>query len=100
MPATTPIIKVEATRSYGAEVVLSGDSYDDAYAKSLELQKEHGYVFIHPFNDVEVLLGQGTTAIEIYHQLKDVDAILVPIGGGGFASGVALASKAINPHRS
>ena len=70
MPATTPIIKVEATRSYGAEVVLSGDSYDDAYAKSLELQKEHGYVFIHPFNDVEVLLGQGTTAIEIYHQLK------------------------------
>ncbi len=98
MPATTPIIKVEATRSYGAEVVLSGDSYDDAYAKSLELQKEHGYVFIHPFNDVEVLLGQGTTAIEIYNQLKDVDAILVPIGGGGFASGVALASKAINPH--
>ncbi len=98
MPATTPIIKVEATRSYGAEVVLSGDSYDDAYAKSLELQKEHGYVFIHPFNDVEVLLGQGTTAIEIYHQLKDVDVILVPIGGGGFASGVALASKAINPH--
>lgn len=97
MPATTPIIKVEATRSYGAEVVLSGDSYDDAYAKSLELQKEHGYVFIHPFNDVEVLLGQGTTAIEIYNQLKDVDAILVPIGGGGFASGVALASKAINP---
>ena len=98
MPATTPIIKVEATRSYGAEVVLFGDSYDDAYQKSLELQKEHGYVFIHPFDDLEVLLGQGTTALEIIDELKDVDAILVPIGGGGFASGVALATKMVNPH--
>lgn len=98
MPATTPIIKVEATRSYGAEVVLFGDSFDDAYAHAVELQKKHGYVFIHPFDDVEVLLGQGTTALEICNQLKDVDAILVPIGGGGFASGVALASKCINPH--
>lgn len=98
MPATTPIIKVEATRSYGAEVVLSGDSYDDAYKKSLELQKKHGYILIHPFDDIEVLLGQGTTALEIIDELKDVDAILVPIGGGGFASGVALAAKLVNPN--
>lgn len=98
MPATTPIIKVEATRSYGAEVVLYGDSFDDAYARALELQKEHGYVFIHPFDDPEVILGQGTTALEIIDQLKDVDAILVPVGGGGFVSGVALAAKLVNPH--
>ena len=86
MPATTPILKVEATRAYGAEVVLYGDSFDDAYAKSLELQKKKGYVYIHPFNDQKVLAGQGTTALEIIDELKDVDAILVPIGGGGFAS--------------
>ena len=97
MPATTPILKVEATRTYGAEVVLQGDSFDDAYAHSLTLQKKHGYVYIHPFNDREVLLGQGTTALEIVDALKDVDAILVPIGGGGFASGVALATKLVNP---
>lgn len=97
MPATTPIIKVEATRGYGAEVVLCGDSYDDAYAKALELQKEHGYVFVHPFDDLDVLLGQGTAALEIISDLKDVDAILVPVGGGGFASGVALAAKTVNP---
>lgn len=97
MPATTPILKVEATRAYGAEVVLQGDSFDDAYAHSLTLQKKHGYVYIHPFNDREVLLGQGTTALEIVDALKDVDAILVPIGGGGFASGVALATKLVNP---
>lgn len=88
MPATTPILKVEGTRALGAEVVLHGDGFDDAYAHSLELQKKHGYVYIHPFNDLQVLLGQGTTALEIIDALKDVDAILCPIGGGGFASGV------------
>lgn len=98
MPATTPIIKVEATRAFGAEVVLYGDSFDDAYERAVELQKEHGYIFIHPFDDLEVLLGQGTTALEIIDELKDVDVILVPIGGGGFASGVALASKMVNPN--
>lgn len=98
MPATTPILKVEATRAYGAEVVLHGDSFDDAYAHSVELQKAHGYVYVHPFNDREVLLGQGTTALEIINELKDVDAILVPIGGGGFASGVALATKVVSPN--
>ncbi|MBO4401652.1 MAG: threonine ammonia-lyase [Selenomonadaceae bacterium] len=98
MPATTPILKVEATKAYGAEVILHGDSFDDAYAHSLELQQAHGYVYVHPFNDREVLLGQGTTALEIINELKDVDAILVPIGGGGFASGVALATKVVSPH--
>lgn len=98
MPATTPILKVEGTRALGAEVVLYGDSFDDAYAHSLELQKKYGYVYIHPFNDLQVLLGQGTTALEIIDALKDVDAILCPIGGGGFASGVALATKLVNPN--
>ena len=98
MPATTPLLKVEATRAYGAEVVLSGDSFDDAAAKAVELQQEFNYTFIHPFNDIEVILSQGATALEIIDDLKDVDAILVPIGGGGFASGVALATKMVNPH--
>jgi threonine dehydratase len=98
MPATTPILKVEATKAYGAEVVLHGDSFDDAYLYSLELQKKHGYIYVHPFNDKEVLLGQGTTALEIINELKDVDAILVPIGGGGFASGVSLATKLVSPN--
>ena len=97
MPATTPILKVEGTKALGAEVVLHGDGFDDAYAYSLELQKKHGYVYIHPFNDLQVLLGQGTTALEIIDACKDIDAILVPIGGGGFASGVALATKLVNP---
>ena len=97
MPATTPILKVEATKNFGVEVVLHGDSFDDAAAHSLELQKQYGYVYVHPFNDREVLLGQGTTALEIINELKDVDAILVPVGGGGFVSGVALATKLVSP---
>lgn len=91
-------MKVEATRAYGVEVVLHGDTFDDAAAKAQELREEHGYVYIHPFNDLEVLLGQGTTAMEIVDECKDADCILVPIGGGGFASGVALATKALNPN--
>ena len=98
MPATTPILKVEGTKALGAEVVLHGDVFDDAYTYSLELQKQHGYVYIHPFNDLQVLLGQGTTALEIIDACKDIDAILVPIGGGGFAAGVALATKLVNPN--
>ena len=97
MPATTPILKVEGTRALGAEVVLYGDGIDDAYAHSLKLQKEKGYVYVHPFNDRDVLLGQGTTALEIVNDCRDIDAILVPIGGGGFASGVAVATKLANP---
>jgi len=97
MPATTPILKVEATKAYGANVVLYGDSFDDAYKHSLEIQKEQNSIYIHPFNDKEVILGQSTVALEIIDALKDVDVILVPIGGGGFASGVALATKLVNP---
>ena len=93
MPATTPILKVEGTRALGAEVVLHGDGFDDAYAYSLELQKKRGYVYVHPFDDLQVLLGQGTTALEILQDWQDVDVILVPVGGGGYASGVALAAK-------
>lgn len=98
MPATTPILKVEGTRALGADVVLHGDGFDDAYAYSRELQKKHGYVYVHPFDDLQVLLGQGTVALEIMQDWADVDVILVPIGGGGFASGVALAAKLTNPH--
>ena len=97
MPATTPILKVEATRALGATVILHGNGFDDAYAHSLELQEEKGYVYIHPFNDRDVLVGQGTIALEVIDALKDVDAILVPVGGGGLASGIALAVKLVNP---
>ena len=97
MPATTPIIKVEATRNYGANVVLYGDSYDEAYKKARELEAEHNYVFVHPFDDLDVILGQGTVALEILNELEDVDEILVPIGGGGLASGIAFAAKMLKP---
>ena len=97
MPATTPILKVEATRALGATVILHGNGFDDAYAHSLTLQKEKGYVYIHPFNDHDVIVGQGTIALEVIDALKDVDVILVPVGGGGLASGVALGAKLVNP---
>mgnify|MGYP000710332105 CR=1 FL=1 len=97
MPQHTPLIKVEATRRYGAEVVLHGEVYDDAYKKALELQKENGYIFVHPFNDEEVLEGQGTIALEILDELPDADIILVPLGGGGLVSGIASAAKLKNP---
>ena len=97
MPATTPIIKVEATKNYGVNVVLSGDSYDEAYAKAKELEAEHNYVFVHPFDDIDVIMGQGTLALEILKELDDVDIILVPIGGGGLISGIAFAIKMLKP---
>lgn len=97
MPAATPIIKVEATKSYGVQVILYGDSYDEAYKKARELEKEHNYVFVHPFDDLDVIVGQGTLALEIIEEMPDVDAILVPIGGGGLASGIALAAKMLKP---
>ncbi len=97
MPAHTPLIKVEATKALGAEVVLYGEVYDDAYNKAVELQKEHGYTFVHPFDDEDVIEGQGTIALEILDELPDADIILVPIGGGGLISGVAAAAKAIKP---
>lgn len=98
MPAHTPLIKVEATESYDANVVLAGEVYDDSYQKALDLQKEHGYTFVHPFNDEDVIEGQGTIALEILEELPDADVILVPIGGGGLISGVACAAKLINPN--
>lgn len=98
MPKSTPLIKVEATKSYGADVVLAGDCYDEAYEEARRLEKEHGYVFIHPFNDLDVIEGQGTIGLEMVEELKDVDCILVPIGGGGLISGIALAIKKINPN--
>jgi threonine dehydratase len=97
MPAHTPLIKVENTEQLGAEVVLHGEVYDDAYAKAVELMKKEGYTFIHPFDDEDVIEGQGTIALEILEELPDADIILVPVGGGGLISGVAAAAKAINP---
>ena len=93
MPTTTPLIKVERTRSYGAEVVLYGNVYDEACAKAYELAEENGYTFIHPFNDLRVATGQGTIAMEIIQDLPFVDYILVPIGGGGLACGVSTLAK-------
>ena len=98
MPKTTPLIKVEATRKYGAQVVLAGNCYDEAYEEACRLQRKHNYVFIHPFDDIGVIEGQGTIALEILEELDDTDCILVPIGGGGLISGIALAAKAINPN--
>ena len=93
MPTTTPLMKVNRTKSYGAEVVLYGDVYDEACKKALELSEEHGYTFIHPFDDLTVATGQGTIAMEIVKELPLVDYILVPVGGGGLATGVSTLAK-------
>ncbi len=97
LPDTAPISKVEATKGYGADVCLVNGVYDDAYNKALELRDEMGYTFVHPFDDEDVIAGQGTIGLEIIQSLNDVDAILVPIGGGGLISGIAYAVKQINP---
>ncbi|MBQ8406178.1 MAG: threonine ammonia-lyase [Clostridia bacterium] len=97
LPDGAPISKVEATKSYGAEVCLVEGVYDDAYQKALALREEKGYTFIHPFNDEDVIAGQATIALELAEQLPDLDAVLVPIGGGGLISGIAYAIKTINP---
>lgn len=98
LPDGAPISKVEATKSYGAEVCLVEGVYDDAYQKALQLRDEKGYTFIHPFNDEDVIAGQGTIALEIADQLPDLDAVLVPIGGGGLISGIAYTIKTLNPN--
>ena len=98
IPNSAPISKVEATKSYGAEVCLVEGTYDDAHDKAVELQKETGATFIHPFDDEMVIAGQGTIGLEILDQLPDVDAVIVPIGGGGLISGVAYAIKSLNPN--
>lgn len=97
LPEGAPISKVEATRSYGANVVLVPGVYDDAYQRALELRDEKGYTFIHPFDDEEVIAGQGTIGLEILDQLDEVEAIVVPIGGGGLISGIAFAVKSLRP---
>lgn len=97
MPTTTPLMKVNRTRSYGAEVVLYGDVFDEACDHAYELAAEHGYTFVHPFNDLDVATGQGSIAMEIIKELPTVDYILVPIGGGGLCTGVSTLAKLLNP---
>ena len=98
MPVTTPSIKVDAVRALGGDVVLHGDNYDDAYAHARELEKEHGYYFVHPFDDPDVIAGQGTIGLEILEQAKsEIDAVFVPVGGGGLIAGIAAAIKAVRP---
>lgn len=97
LPDGAPISKVESTKALGAEVCLVKGVYDDAYAKALELKDKYGYTFIHPFDDVDVIAGQGTIGLEILDQLSDVDAIVVPVGGGGLISGLAFAVKSLRP---
>ena len=97
MPTVTPLIKVNRTKSYGADVVLYGDVYDDSYAYACELAEKNGYTFVHPFNDLDVATGQGTIAMEIVQELPTVDYILVPVGGGGLITGVATLAKMLNP---
>lgn len=97
MPTTTPLMKVDRTKSYGAEVVLYGNVYDEAAAYAAQLAEEHGYTFIHPFDDPAVATGQGTIAMEIIKELPLVDYILVPVGGGGLATGVSTLAKLLNP---
>ena len=98
LPSTAPISKVEATRNYGAEICLVDGVYDDAYQRAIELKEEHGYTFVHPFDDVSVIAGQGTIGLELINQLQQIDAVIVPIGGGGLISGVAYAIKSLNPN--
>ena len=97
LPDCAPISKIEATKSYGADICLVEGVYDDAYQRALQLREEKGYTFIHPFDDVDVIAGQGTIGLELLDQLKNIDAVIVPIGGGGLISGVAFAIKSLNP---
>ena len=98
MPKSAPFAKIYATRKYGGEVVLEGEVYDEAYQKALEIKEATGATFVHPFNDPYVIAGQGTIGLELLKEQPDLDVILVPIGGGGIASGIALAVKSINPN--
>lgn len=97
MPNVTPLLKVDATKAFGAKVILHGDVYDEAYRHAMELSEREGYTFIHPFDDYDVICGQGTIGLEIMKELPDIDEILVPIGGGGLIAGIALAIKTLKP---
>ncbi len=98
MPVTTPLVKVNNTKDYGAEVILHGEVFDDAAQLAAQLAEERGLTYIHPFNDPDIAIGQGTIAYEIFQDLPDVDLILVPVGGGGLCAGVATLAKLLNPH--
>ena len=98
MPSFSPVAKVQATRGYGAEVILYGTTFDDALAKALEISKTSGETFMHPFNDENVIAGQGTIGLEILDSLPDVDIVAVPVGGGGLSAGIAIAMKELQPH--
>jgi threonine dehydratase len=97
MPLTTPLVKVSATRGYGAQVILVGANYDETCVEAIRLGKEHGHTFIHPFDDEAVIAGQGTLGIEMLQQIADLDAVIIPVGGGGLIAGVACAVKEMNP---
>ena len=98
MPEATPYLKVESTKNYGGNIVLHGKCYDDAFIKAKAIEESEGKVFIHPFNDMDIIYGQGTIALEIFEDIDNLDYILVPIGGGGLISGISLAAKALNPN--
>lgn len=98
MPKTTPYLKVKSTKDLGGNVLLHGDVYDDAYQKAKDLEKEGGLTFIHPFDDFDIIAGQGTIALEILEEVKDLDVILCPIGGGGLISGISIVAKELNPN--
>ncbi|MDR2761294.1 MAG: threonine ammonia-lyase, partial [Planctomycetaceae bacterium] len=98
MPETTPLVKVNNTKSYGVNVILAGNIYDDAYAHALNLAEKNGYEFVHPFNDLDIAAGQGTLAFEILEKLPDTSIILVPVGGGGLVAGIATLAKILNPN--
>ena len=98
MPDNAPISKIEATKGYGAKVCLAEGAYDEAYALAARMAEENGYTFVHPYDDEDVIAGQGTIGLEIMEAMDDVDAIVVPIGGGGLISGVAFAAKSMNPN--
>ncbi|MGI6732851.1 MAG: threonine ammonia-lyase [Anaerovoracaceae bacterium] len=97
MPNVTPLLKVDATKAYGTRVILHGDVYDEAYRHAMELSEKEGYTFVHPFDDYDVICGQGTVGLEILEELQEVDEVLVPIGGGGLIAGIALAIKTLKP---
>jgi threonine dehydratase len=97
MPANTPVVKVTQTAGFGAKVVLHGDMFDDAYAKARELALENGFVFVHPFDDPMIIAGAGTVGLEMLEEAPDLDAIVVPIGGGGLMSGISIAARALKP---
>lgn len=98
MPETTPYLKVESTKNYGGNIILHGKCYDDAFLKAKSIEEEEGKVFIHPFDDIDVICGQGTIALEIFEEINNLDYIIVPIGGGGLISGISIAAKKINPN--